>query len=133
MAAAGLPSASRGRGRLRRRIPDRSGEIPVVDAGWSATSASTLALSAFPNPAGSGTVFDYSIPAASGEGHAEITVHDVAGRVVRVLSGAPGGSGRHAVPWDGLDASGHSVPAGVYLCRVRHAAGSATGKVTILR
>ncbi len=48
----------------------------------------------------------------------ELTVHDVAGRVVRRLDGGALPAGRHPIAWDARDDGGRRVPAGVYLVRL---------------
>ena len=60
----------------------------------------------------------------------EITIHDVAGRVVRVLQIEHGGSGRAAFPRDGRTDSGDRVPCGVYFCRL--AAGDVEERATLV-
>lgn len=52
-------------------------------------------------------------------GHAEVLVHDLAGRVVRMLVDRPLPSGVHAVEWDGRDANGSPLPSGAYYLRLR--------------
>ena len=51
-----------------------------------------------------------------GEGVAEVEIHDLTGRL-RAVVPVEAGEAR----WDGLDAQGRSVPAGVYLARVGEA------------
>ena len=56
------------------------------------------------------------MPAASG---VRVTVHDVAGRRVRVLHDGflPGGA--HAMSWDGKDGAGRAVASGAYFIEIR--------------
>lgn len=49
----------------------------------------------------------------------EITVTDDAGRALRTLRVGPLAAGRHAIDWDGRDAAGRPLPAGVYGVRIR--------------
>jgi hypothetical protein len=49
----------------------------------------------------------------------------------RCWTSPPGGS--HAVVWRGEDDAGRPVPAGIYLYRLRSAAGSAVGKMSLVR
>jgi hypothetical protein len=75
-----------------------------------------IALAVAPQPA-RGTVELYWQAAPGGEGAAQtIQLHDVMGRRVRVLAlgGGPGGR----LTWDGRDAEGRSVPAGLYYARL---------------
>ncbi len=48
----------------------------------------------------------------------DVTVRDVAGRVVRRLHAGPLAAGRHALTWDGRDADGRAVVSGVYWIRI---------------
>jgi hypothetical protein len=48
-----------------------------------------------------------------------LSVYDASGRLVRFLSvPQPLAPGPYSLAWDGRDASGRAVPAGVYICRV---------------
>jgi hypothetical protein len=76
--------------------------------------ATSLALSRpFPNPSSSGTTFELVMPY---EDRATVTVYDVSGRVVATLLDRALDRGRHTVTWDGTDAGGREVAAGVYFC-----------------
>jgi len=59
-----------------------------------------------------------------------VTVHDVAGRLVRRLETDDVGAG---VVWDGTDETGQSLPSGIYFLRTGTATGTACGKVALLR
>jgi hypothetical protein len=87
-----------------------------------------LAVATAPNPFRSSTRVEFSIPAA---GPVALDVFDVAGR--RVASPLHGvlPMGCHVLSWDGMDAAGRSVAAGVYFLRV--AAGSEVRTVRVLR
>ena len=65
-------------------------------------------------------------------GQAQLTVHDVTGRLVRTLTGERLPAGRHRVVWDGRDDGGREAPAGVYLLRLT-GSGVATRKAVLLR
>lgn len=91
---------------------------------------SGLALSApSPNPSRSGVHMTFTVP----EGEAELTAWDVAGRQVGTLwHGHSAGS--VTVQWDGRAANGASLPAGLYLVRLRDGAGrSQFQRVTLLQ
>jgi hypothetical protein len=68
--------------------------------------------------------------ALRGEGRAQLDVYDVQGRRVQRLALDLGAG--EAV-WDGRDATGAPVPAGVYFLRLRSAEASAQRKVVLLR
>lgn len=69
----------------------------------------------------------------SGDGRAEVHVVDVGGRRVRWhVTSAVDAGGRWT--WDGRDAAGHAVPAGVYFVRVLRRGGeSAVERVVLMR
>jgi len=83
-----------------------------------------------PNPSATGTSVNYEL---AHYGPVELTVHDVSGRLVRLLESGPRQRGIHAVRWDGTDNRGEAMPAGVYF--VRFAAGDrvSTGRLTLIR
>jgi FlgD Ig-like domain len=102
-----------------------SGAGATVEVTWSATSApalsgapDALALGAGrPNPFGSGTVFEYTIPR---EAWVRLDVIDTAGRRVRTLEAGFRKEGRHRAEWDGRDEGGVPVASGVYHLRLEH-------------
>jgi flagellar hook assembly protein FlgD len=50
--------------------------------------------------------------------HVLAAVHDLAGRCVRTLADARFAPGSHRMTWDGRDADGRVVAAGVYFVRL---------------
>ena len=71
---------------------------------------------AFPNPASAGSRVELELPRTA---RVEAGIYDVAGRLVRTLERGEFPAGRHALRWDGLDAAGARVGAGLYFYRVR--------------
>lgn len=68
-----------------------------------------------PNPTNQGTGVRFALPV---EGRAELSVFDVAGRLVtRILDGAVQAGWRYA-RWDGRDQAGHTVASGTYFLRL---------------
>jgi hypothetical protein len=65
-------------------------------------------------------------------GRTLLTVHDPAGRLVRVLVDRVLPAGPHAAEWDGRDAVGREVRSGVYFVRLAGQNGIATRKVVAL-
>lgn len=92
--------------------------------------ATTIALSAAPNPVRTGTTLSFTLPQPAA---GTIRIHDVSGRLVRqVLAGALD-AGVHRVTWDGRDGAGASVPAGVYLVRFDAGSMHASQKLAVVR
>jgi len=83
-----------------------------------------------PNPFRPDAVIVYGLPAA---GKARVAVHDLAGRLVRVLVNEPCAAGEHRVVWDGRDERGRPAAAGVYFLRLEAGENRVTEKITLLR
>ncbi len=62
-----------------------------------------------------------------------LTVHDAAGRVVRVLRAGEAATGPHAAEWDGRDDAGRAAPAGVYYLRLAADGETRSSRVVLLR
>jgi hypothetical protein len=84
-----------------------------------------------PNPATESVSIDYALPESWRS--ARLSVHDVAGRLVRQLDPAPGARGVVAVDWDGTSSSGERVASGVYFARLEVDGAVATRRMVVLR
>lgn len=82
------------------------------------------------NPTPSQTRLRFSLP---GDAFASLTVHDIRGRFVRVLATGSYPRGDHDVRWDGRDADGRAVAAGVYVCTLATSGQFVTRKFVLLR
>jgi len=71
-----------------------------------------------PNPFNPATTFSFELLYAD---EISLDVIDLRGRVVRRLMHGTGAAGLNQIPWDGTDDQGRTVPAGVYLFRLRAA------------
>ena len=69
----------------------------------------------FPNPFNPRTTIRFDLPET---GRVRLSVHDVAGRLIRTLVDTDLDSGGHDAAWDGCDAAGRAVGSGIYLARV---------------
>lgn len=84
-----------------------------------------------PNPAKGAAEIRYSLPRA---GTVELSVYDVAGRLVRTFGRQWLGIGRHTTRWDCTDQAGRKVPSGVYFYRLAVDSGRVLkGKLTVIR
>lgn len=93
-----------------------------------APAALELAL-ASPNPGTGAMRFAFALPRA---GAADVGVYDAAGRRVSTLAHGMMDAGRHAVSWDGRDASGSAVRAGLYWVRLVQGGDTVTRRIARL-
>jgi 1,4-alpha-glucan branching enzyme len=106
---------------------------PADGAGIDGPVGSAAGLSLhppYPNPTAGGTriAFELGKP-----GRARIAIHDVAGRLVRVVEEREYPSGRAEISWDGTDGRGDRVAPGIYLIRIESGGKSAIRKAILLR
>jgi flagellar hook capping protein FlgD len=83
---------------------------------------------AAPNPFRVSTRVDFTMSRA---GHAEVSVHDAAGRLVTTLFSGPAEAGPHAVTWNGRYGDGRRAPNGVYSCTLRTDSGRQTRNLVL--
>jgi flagellar hook assembly protein FlgD len=65
-------------------------------------------------------------------GEQEIAVHDISGRLVRVLSRSWQAAGARQLVWDGRDDSGSPAQPGIYLVTLRVGSRRSQSRVTLL-
>jgi len=95
-----------------------SNPIWVTFDGTSVTDGNEvddLRLALARNPSVGGTALELALPE---DGMAELSVYDVAGRLVRTLVDEWMDAGTRSVVWDGRDETGAAVAPGVYLFRL---------------
>jgi hypothetical protein len=85
----------------------------------------------FPNPFNPKASIEFSV--ARDGTPVEISVFDVAGRLVKTLAKGTFESGRHSVVWTGIDQSGVDVGSGVYLYRASIGDVKTSGKMVLLK
>ncbi len=81
-----------------------------------------------PNPFCGRTVIRYTLAA---EQPVTLRIHDLSGRIVRILCGSVLGRGAYRVSWDGRDDAGRRLAPGVYFCRFAAGDVRATGKLVV--
>ena len=69
----------------------------------------------YPNPFNPSTIIPYQLPSA---GHVRLDVFNVLGQRMATLVDAERSAGTHTAQWDGTDAAGRAVGAGVYIYRL---------------
>jgi cytosine/adenosine deaminase-related metal-dependent hydrolase len=86
-------------------------------------------LNASPNPARSATQLVLQLPTS---GHVSLRIYDVAGRLVKSVVESTLQPGQFRYDWDLKNAAGAPVPAGIYLARMKHAAGTVVSRIVVL-
>ncbi|MBM4118438.1 hypothetical protein FJ251_12030, partial [bacterium] len=89
-----------------------------------------LALAAYPNPFNPQVALRFALPAAAA---LRLSIHDAQGRCLRELLSGVQAAGARVLHWDGRDAKGRALPAGVYLARLATPAGGASRRLVLLR
>ena len=102
----------------------------VAEPVSSALPDTRLTLTSLGNPSRGRVTLSYSVPVA---GLVTLAVYDGAGRLVRELAGGPCRVGAHHIAWDGTDALGRKVGAGVYLVRLVTDGKSVVQKTAVIR
>ena len=86
-------------------------------AAETTATPSAFALGAnYPNPFNPATTLPVSVAADAGD--VDVTIYNVLGQPVRTVWNGPLAAGVHRLTWDGRDAQGQPVAAGVYLVRL---------------
>ena len=70
----------------------------------------------YPNPFNPSTTISFTVATS---GPVELSVFDLLGRRVRILTEGPRPSGQHTVVWDGTDEKERAVGSGIYVYRLR--------------
>ena len=83
-----------------------------------------------PNPFRSGTTIEF---VASDAGLVRLAIHDIQGRLVKVLVSEVVAAGPHLFNWDGRSAAGRTVSSGVYVCRLEGTGFNLSRRMVLLR
>jgi hypothetical protein len=97
--------------------------------GTARTEAGVHLLQNRPNPVSRVTTISFDLPSRD---HASVELFDVSGRRLRTLVDAELPAGRHDIVWDGADARGRRVGAGVYFYRLHAAGVDRTRRIVVL-
>jgi flagellar hook assembly protein FlgD len=129
-------------GRLLHTFDGSAGDHMLVDVDGDRTlklrsqvtpaSGDVTLGSNYPNPfrASTRTFIPYAL---AQDGSVRLTVYDMLGREMRTLVLASQRAGSHVVTWDGLDAAGAAVPAGMYTYRLETPAGVVSRTLSIVK
>lgn len=88
--------------------------VTAIGDGHHAPEATVL-TAIYPNPFNPRTTIDFEVAEA---GMLGLSVYDLQGRLVTVLAQGHRSPGVYRAAWDGCDATGREVPAGLYFCRL---------------
>lgn len=83
-----------------------------------------------PNPAHAGAVVRFGLPR---EARVALLLFDAQGRRVRTLLAGTAPAGEHSQRWDGTDAAGRPLAAGLYLCRLEVDGRVLTRRLAVVR
>ncbi|MCD4691146.1 T9SS type A sorting domain-containing protein [bacterium] len=104
--------------------------LHVQGTGVETLPVSLVLFGNHPNPFNPTTRIAFSLPQP---GNVKVSVFDVSGRLVRVLTDGEYAAGQGEVAWDGTDSVGKSVATGVYLYRMEAAGETRDGKMVLLK
>jgi trimeric autotransporter adhesin len=116
--------------RARDATNHELGAETISQSSRQATPAATLLLAPAPNPFRGRSTLSYSLARA---GQVELDIYGVDGRRVRTLVSGAQAPGVYQVSWDGRDADGNAVGAGVFYARMRAAGREFTKTLVYLR
>jgi hypothetical protein len=115
----------------------RTGSVlhdPTTDSGGQDGGAAVPTALRFlpnvPNPFNPTTTLWLEVPVT---GAVQVAVYDVRGRWLRTLHDGALTAGRHDFAWDGRDAEGHVVPAGIYWSRATTAGRVTSRKLALVK
>lgn len=114
-------AATHGRGIFSTVVPEAT-DVPVL--------AGARLFQNNPNPFNPSTEIAFELPTA---GRVRLAIHDLRGRLVRVLVDGELEAGRQSAMWDGRDESGRSMASGVYTYRLDSAAETQQRTMTLVR
>ena len=116
---------------VRYKLLVGDGENPAFPDPTSTTIPRTFALAQnYPNPFNSSTTIEFDVSSA---GAVKISVFDVLGRAVRVLTNSEYAQGRYTLGWNGNDEHGRPVASGMYVYQLVGGGVTLTRKMVVLK
>ncbi len=116
------------RHRVYRFCKSSTTSVPTVTGPRSPGEITALSVS--PNPAHGPATISWTLRSGT---VSRLSVHDVAGRVVRRLATGPNSETGSSRAWDGRDDAGRSVRAGIYMVRIETDRDARSAWITVLR
>lgn len=107
-----------------------NGQHPSLDSPRASPPSAISVSPARPNPARDGSAVTLGLPKRSA---VRVAVHDVAGRLVRIVEDCTREAGVHTLAWDGRGAAGGPVRPGLYVLRVEAGGTRLTRRVVVTR
>lgn len=101
----------------------------VTVVGTVPTARNNLGL-AYPNPFNPSTSIDFRVAQS---GQVRLSIHDAAGRLVRILVETNMTAGEYTVRWNGVDSAGRRAPSGLYFYRLAAGGYVETRKMVMLK
>ncbi len=108
----------------------QTGLQPPVTTSVADLALQPRVLQAWPNPFNPRTEITFAL---AREQSVQVSVFDARGRWLTTLADGRLAAGEHRLSWDGRDAGGRSLAAGVYLVRLRSDDASARLRVTLVK
>ena len=112
---------------------NQNDQILSVEEGISYQSLSFLLFQNHPNPFHEKTDIRFQIADVRLSVHATLTIYNILGQEVRILTDNSKKCGSSSVSWDGTDNRHHEVPSGVYLYRLDAGEFVQTKKLILMR
>ena len=101
-----------------------------VPAGSDSSPRTARLMWNTPNPFAQSTVIRFELAQA---GEVDLSVHDVSGRRVRLLTCGSVAAGMRALSWDGRDDGGRAVSSGIYFLRLKTATERVSRRIVVTR
>ena len=118
------------RGAVARAMTDASGQFALSLAAVGSALPQGFALGAnYPNPFNPATVVPYELAATS---QVRLEVFNALGQRMATLVDGEQSAGAYSARWDGTDAAGRAVAAGVYLYRLTVDGGQQTRRMVLV-
>ncbi|MBI4721869.1 MAG: C10 family peptidase [Candidatus Stahlbacteria bacterium] len=90
----------------------------------------TFRFATYPNPVSSGAYIRYTVSKTT---NVSLILYDIAGRTIRTLVSGTQEPGNYRISWDGRDAKGKQMSAGIYFCTLKTSRNKEIKKIVFLK